>query len=334
MFRSLENWYKSVDLIRDIRPEHLVPCHGQPLSGADAIYAAVTDYRDAIQFLHDQGIRGINQGMTPDELVEYVRLPEHLQDSPYLKEFYGSAAWSLRSLFSGNLGWFSGDSADLNPLSRKEKALLAVKLAGNEKNLFSHAMDFYEQRKYQQALELTGHLMYLDPQNRGIRQLRVDCLMALGSGEENANARHYYLTEAAEIRDKFVARQRVTINMDQLPQFPLEGFFSMLAVNLDPVASLNMKQTVGILFEDVDEQYSIYLRNGVAEIQRRLPEDPDILAIADSLSFKAMLAGLNSPVTTLAGFSYQKGNAISMGLFLKLFKPPLQKLPCEPFQNN
>jgi alkyl sulfatase BDS1-like metallo-beta-lactamase superfamily hydrolase len=334
MFRSLENWYKSVDLIRDIRPEHLVPCHGKPLSGAAAIYAAVTDYRDAIQFLHDQGIRGMNQGMTPDELVEYVRLPEHLQDSPYLKEFYGSAAWSLRSLFSGNLGWFSGDSTDLNPLSRKEKALLAVKLAGNEKNLFSHAMDCYAQRKYQEVLELTGHLIYLDPKNPEIRKLRVDALMALGAGEENANARHYYLTEAAEIRDDFVARERVKIRMEQLPQFPLEGIFSMLAVNLDPVASMNMKQTVGIIFEDVAEQYAIYLRNGVAEIQRRLPENPDILAIADSLSFKAMLAGLKRPVTTLAGFSYPKGNAISMGLFLKLFEPPLQKLPCEPFQNN
>jgi len=334
MFRNLENWYKSLDLIRDVRPEHLVPCHGKPLSGADEIYAAVTDYRDAIQFLHDQGVRGMNQGMTPDELVEYVRLPQHLQDAPYLKEYYGSVSWSLRSLFNGNLGWFSGDSADLNPLSRRKKALLAVKLAGNEKNLFSHAIDFYEQQNYQEALELAGHLLYLNPENPAIRKLRVDVLMALGAGEENANARHYYLTEAAEIRDQFVARKRVKINMDQLPQFPLEGFFSMLAVNLDPVAGSNMKKTVGIIFEDVDEQYAIYLRNGVAEIQRRLPENPDILAIADSLSFKAMLAGLKSPVTTLAGFSYEKGNAISMGLFLKLFEPPMQKLPCEPFKNN
>ena len=187
-----------------------------------------------------------------------MKLPQNLQDAPYLKEFYGSVAWSLRSLFSGNLGWFSGDSADLNPLSRKKKALLAVKLAGNENNLFSHAIDFYEQQKYQEALELTGHLLYLDPGNQEIRKLRVNALMALGSREENANARHYYLTEAAEIRDGFVARERVKISMEQLSQFPLEGIFSMLAVNLDPKVSLNMKKTVGIIFEDIGEQYSIY----------------------------------------------------------------------------
>lgn len=334
LFRSFENWYKSIDLIREIRPEYLVPCHGKPLFGADEIYSALTDYRDAIQFIHDQGIRGMNQGMTPDELVEYVKLPENLQDSPYLKEFYGSVAWSLRSLFSGNLGWFSGDSTDLNPLSRKKKALLAVKLAGNEKTLFSHAVDFYEQQNYQEALELTGHLLYLNPENPEIRKLRVDTLMALGAREENANARHYYLTEAAEIRDEFVARERVKIGLEQLSQMPVEGFFAMLAVNLDPVASADMKKTVGIVFADLGKQYAIYLRNGVAEIQCRPAENPDILAVTDSVSFKAMLAGLKSPVTTLAGFSYEKGNAISMGLFLKLFEPPLQKLPCEPFQNN
>jgi alkyl sulfatase BDS1-like metallo-beta-lactamase superfamily hydrolase len=334
LFRSFENWYKSIDLIREIRPQYLVPCHGRPLSGAAEIYSALTDYRDAIQFVHDQGIRGMNQGMTPDELVEYVKLPQNLQNSPYLKEFYGSVSWSLRSLFSGNLGWFSGDSADLNPLSRKKKALLAVKLAGNEKNLFSHAVDFYEQQNYQEALELTGHLLYLNPESPEIRKLRVDALMALGSREENANARHYYLTEAAEIRDEFVARERVKISLEQLSQMPLEGFFAMLAVNLDPVASANMKKTVGIVFADLDKQYAIYLRNGVAEIQCRPVENPDILAVTDSVSFKAMLAGLKNPVTTLAGFSYEKGNAISMGLFLKLFEPPLQKLPCEPFQKN
>ena len=334
LFRSFENWYKSIDLIREIRPEYLVPCHGKPLFGADEIYSALTDYRDAIQFIHDQGIRGMNQGMTPDELVEYVKLPQNLQDAAYLKEFYGSVAWSLRSLFSGNLGWFSGDSTDLNPLSRKKKALLAVKLAGNEKTLFSHAVDFYEQQNYQEALELTGHLLYLNPENSEIRKLRVDTLMALGAREENANARHYYLTEAAEIRDEFVARERVKIGLEQLSQMPVEGFFAMLAVNLDPVASADMKKTVGIVFADLGKQYAIYLRNGVAEIQCRPAENPDILAVTDSVSFKAMLAGLKSPVTTLAGFSYEKGNAISMGLFLKLFEPPLQKLPCEPFQNN
>ncbi len=334
MFRSLENWYKSLDIIRDLRPEHLAPCHSRPLSGADKIYSIITDYRDAIQFVHDQGIRGINQGMTPDELAEYVTLPAHLSKAPYLQEFYGSVSWSLRSLFSGNLGWFSGDSTDLNPLSKNEQAQLMADIAGGEKNLDSQAMIFYEKQEYQKALELTGHLLYLKPENPEVRKLRVDSLMALARQTQNANARHYYLTEAVEIRDNFVAKEQIKTNPEQLSQFPLEGFFSMLATSLDSKASRDMEKTVGIGFTDVDKAFSIYLRKGVAEIRPGLPKNPEIMVRAESGPFKAMLAGIKSPVTTLAGFSYEKGNALSMGMFLKLFDPPSQKLPHEPFQDK
>ncbi len=325
-FRSLENWYKSVDMIREIRPEYLVPCHGRPLSGGEKILAVLTDYRDAIQYVHDQGIRGINMGMTPDELVAFVRLPQHLAASPYLQEFYGAVSWSLRSLFSGNLGWFSGDAADLNPLSKSQEAALLADLAGGKKNLFSKAAALYQRKEYQAALGLTGHLLTLDSGNRQAKRLRIDALEKLGQKEKNANARHYYLTEAAEIRDDFLAVERVKISRGQLSQFPLEGFFSMLSVSLDPLDSAEMEKTVGIQFKDVDQNFGIYLRRGVAEIRKGIPENPDILARADSTDFKAMLAGIKSPVTTLAGFEYEKGNAVSMGLFFSLFKPPAQKL--------
>ena len=319
-----------MDIIRQLRPETLIPCHGRPHSGASKIYDMTTDYRDAIQFVHDQGIRGINQGMTPDELVEYVKLPPHLSQSPYLQEFYGSVAWSLRSLFSGNLGWFSGDSADLNPLSKKKAATLMADLAGGEKELYSHAMNHFEKQNFQEALLMTGHLLQLDPQNPEIKNLRVESLKALAKQEKNANARHYYLTEAAEIRDGFLAKEEINISQEQLSQFPLEGFFSMLATSLDPEASMDIEKAVGIRFPDVDKTFSIYLRKGVAEIRAGLPKNPDILVQAQSGPFKAMLAGVKNPVTTLAGFSYEKGNALSMGMFLKLFDPPLQKLPYEP----
>ena len=49
----------------------------------------LTAYRDAIQFVHDQTIRYINKGYTPDELVEVVKLPPHLANHPWLGDFYG-----------------------------------------------------------------------------------------------------------------------------------------------------------------------------------------------------------------------------------------------------
>ena len=68
--------------MRALEPEHMAPSHTRPVSGAEQISEILTAYRDAIQYVHDQTIRGMNRGLTPDELVEEVRLPPHLRRGP------------------------------------------------------------------------------------------------------------------------------------------------------------------------------------------------------------------------------------------------------------
>ena len=143
-FRNLKQWYQSLDKMRDLNPEYLVPCHTRPIIGAQKIQEILTNYRDAIQYIHDQSIRGINAGLTPDELAEYIKLPAHLAEAPYLQPFYGKVSWSARSMFTGNLGWFDGDSANLQPLTRKEQAKLMARIAGGEKELLRHAQELLE----------------------------------------------------------------------------------------------------------------------------------------------------------------------------------------------
>ena len=204
-FRNLKQWYQSLDKMRDLNPEYLVPCHTRPIVGAKKIQEILTHYRDAIQYVHDQSIRGINAGLTPDELAEQIKLPPHLAEAPYLQPFYGNVSWSVRSMFTGNLGWFDGDAATLQPLTRREQARLVARLAGGEKELVRHAKELLEKKEFQAALELTGHLIQLNPGHAEAKDIRIKALSALGEREENPNARHYYLTEALEIRDGFVS---------------------------------------------------------------------------------------------------------------------------------
>ena len=76
--------------MRTLKAEYLVPHHTRPVVGVDTIYDTLTNYRDAIQFVHDQTIRLMNQGLTPLEIVEQVKLPPHLARQPYLHEYYGT----------------------------------------------------------------------------------------------------------------------------------------------------------------------------------------------------------------------------------------------------
>ena len=334
-FRNLKQWYQSLDKMRDLNPEYLVPCHTRPIVGAKKIQEILTNYRDAIQYVHDQSIRSINAGLTPDELAEEIRLPPHLAEAPYLQPFYGKVSWSVRSMFTGNLGWFDGDAATLQPLTRKEQARLVARLAGGEKELVRHAKELLGGKEYQAALELTGHLIQLNPGHAEAKDIRIKALSALGEREENPNARHYYLTEALEIRDGFVSLSEAKPSPGALQAIPLRSFFDLMAVNLDPKASAEVNQVVGMIFSDTQEAFTIQVRHGVAEIRPRLLQDLDrlnldIMVRADSKLWREMLAKIRNPLVTLAGFKYKKGNAIAFGKFLKLFEQPKMKRPFEP----
>ena len=70
--------------------------------------------------------------VSSDELVEKVKLPKHLAESPYLQEFYGKVEWGVRTIFDGNLGWYNGNPSRLSPLGPKALAKRYIKLAGGE----------------------------------------------------------------------------------------------------------------------------------------------------------------------------------------------------------
>lgn len=334
-FRSLKNWYRSLDKMRGLYAEYLVPGHTRPITGAAEIERVLTDYRDAIQYIHDQSIRGINAGLTPDQLAEVVKLPPHLAQAPYLQPFYGKATWSARSVFAGNLGWFSGDSAELQPLAPLEQAKLMARLAGGETALLTQAQALLTENQYQSVLVLSGHILQLNLKNQTAREIRIKALTAMAEKEQNPNARSYYLTEAMEIRDGFVAHESSKPSPEYLKSLPLGGFFDLLAVNIDPQASARVNQKVGIVFGDCREAFLIHVRYGVAEMRQCSPEalqklEPDIMVVADSMAFKEMLAKIKSPLAVLGGFKYPKGSSVSFGMFMKLFSPPTQKIPFEP----
>ncbi len=325
MHRDVTQWAKSLERMRDLNAEHLVPCHTGPVSGREKIRRLLTDYRDAITYVHDQTIRGMNMGLTPDELVQTIKLPPHLAKSPYLQEFYGTVEWSVRGIFSGNLGWFDGNPANLFPLPPKVRAEKIAELAGGEDSLLSRAGKALEDGKYQWALELTDHLLRLDPSNESAIELRVDALTALGEGQSNPNARNYYLTCAAELGRGLKIKKQGVPTPEMVHDLPLSRFFEALAVNLDAQKSADLMQTVCFIFPDCNAAYTVHIRRGVAEIVPRRVENPDISATVDSKMFKEMLAELRNPLATIATEFDIEGGKIAFLKFMALFDPAYEK---------
>ncbi|MDW8274310.1 MAG: alkyl/aryl-sulfatase, partial [Chitinophagales bacterium] len=193
-YRDVNLWRQSVDKMRALRPEVLIPSHTEVLFGEKNVYEVLTAYRDAIQYVHDQTVRGMNQGLTPDELAEQIKLPPHLKEHPWLREYYGKVSWSVRAIFNGYLGFFDGNPATLLPLSPASRAFKIEELAGGRQKLLRQIESSLKGEDFQWALELTDYYLALYPDDNEAVQLRIKCLMALGYAQLNPNARHYYLT--------------------------------------------------------------------------------------------------------------------------------------------
>lgn len=307
-YRDVLRWVHSLDLVRDYHPDILIPGHGQPLVGADLIEQALVTYRDAIQYVHDQTVRGMNAGLTPDEIATSLRLPPHLAQSPHLEQVYGSVAWSARAIFNGYLGWFDGRPTTLEPLPPTRRAAHLAELAGGPVALRQRTTAALAAGEYQWGLELTEALLTLDSADADARQWRIQALNALGQHHPNANARNYYLTCALELQGlKLPIIRPAQSTRATLHAMPLDLFFAALVVRLDPERSQAVDQCVGFRFPDCEAAYTLHIRRGVAEVRPRFPERPELTVSLPSTIWKEMLAGLLAPAEAFSAMQITGG---------------------------
>jgi uncharacterized sulfatase len=202
MYRDVRAWADAVDMMLRERPEYLVPGHTRPVVGQEKIAAMLTDYRDAIRFVFHKTIEGMNKGMTPAELVDYVRLPARFEDKDYLREYYGNVQWAVRQIFNAHLGWFDGNPTNLFPLNPQEEAERMAELAGGQDALFAKARQALAVRDHQWAAQLCDYLIALDPTAREPKLIKAEALEALAEQRLTATGRNYYLTVAQELRQE------------------------------------------------------------------------------------------------------------------------------------
>jgi alkyl sulfatase BDS1-like metallo-beta-lactamase superfamily hydrolase len=325
-YRDPKQWADSLDRMRALGAEHLVPSHGRPISGAEEVDQRLTEYRDGIRYVYDQTIRLMNAGATPDEIAERLTLPPHLAESPYLQTFYGKPSWSARAVFQGELGWYDGNPSQLQPTAPGERAQRMAALAGGEGALLEALEQAAADSEHQWLLELSDHFLRLRPDHERARKLRIDALRALAASEHNPGARHYYLTTAAELEGTVAVPERVLTPRDEmLRAMPLSIFFDGMAVALDGPAAWEVEQSVAFEFPDLDTARTLTVRRGVSELAEGVSADADIHVRVDSLVFKRMLAGLRNPALAIAtDFDYVEGGRLGFAGFMRLFNPEIE----------
>ena len=318
--RDVIGWINSIDHMQSFEPEFLFPSHTKPVVGRNKIKEVLIVYRDAIQYIHDQTIRLMNQGYYPDQIVEMVELPEDISNSPYLYEFYGTVRWSVKSIFNGYLGWFNGNPSELDPLSREEKAKRISNLAGGNENLLSQLKAAVKDEDMQWALELSDYLIALDFFNDEVKNLRQQALIYEGSRSSNPNKRNYFLTSALELQKGFNGFPISVTNEELLEEISIDTFFDVLSVRFNPKNHNNDIFRVCFNFSSGVTK-NITLRNSVSVISNSKQIDCNITIQTKEEEFKKILMGIGNPVASIAsGNLTVEGGNIAFLEFLTKFQ--------------
>lgn len=199
-YRDVSTWINSLDTLLSLNSTILLPGHGQFLNGADEIMTTIKPYREAINYILEETLNGMNKGLTPDELVAAIKLPKEWAQLPQLQEYYGTIEWSIRGIYSGYVGWFDGNPTHLGTLPAKEKATKLLKLMGGAEKVLNEIATSMANEEIQWAVELCDILLDAQTEVEKAKTYKSQGLTYLGRMQTSANGRHYYLSVAKELK--------------------------------------------------------------------------------------------------------------------------------------
>ena len=105
-YRDPLDYIDALDIVLGLKPKTIAHSHFRNAEGEAYIQASVTKMRDAVQYMWDEVVAGMNGGKTVWELMRDIKLPEHLE----LSQGHGKVSWSVRATWEIITGWYYYDT--------------------------------------------------------------------------------------------------------------------------------------------------------------------------------------------------------------------------------
>jgi len=265
--RDAVAWSAYIEQARDMfgdKSDVMIAQHHWPKWGQANINDMLAKHRDLYKYIHDQSVRLLNQGYTPREIAEQLRLPASLENEWSTRGYYGTLSHNSKAVYQKYLGWYDANPATLNPLPPAESAKRYVEYMGGASTVMDRARTDFRNGNYRWVAEVMNQVVFADPQNMEARALAADALEQLGYQSEAGTWRNAYLQAAAELRAGAPKVPTIsTASPDVIRAIPLSLFFDYIGVRIDPAKAEGKRMVVNWVFPDTNQQVRMNLENSV-----------------------------------------------------------------------
>lgn len=252
--------------------------HHWPVWGQENIQSFLAHQRDTYKYIHDQTVRLMNAGHTPNEIAEMLVLPKSLQTSFSNRGYYGTVKHNVKAVYQAYMGWFTANPAMLDPLPEEETAKRYIAAMGGADLVFKNASALFESAneltaekitaEYRWIAQLLNQVVFAQPEHTQAKALLAKTYDQLGYIAESAPWRDFYLSGAYELRHGGPDIGVTPATMKNvLLQTPVHKFFENMAVSLNGIKAEGKFLTIKINFTDLQQQYLLVLENSVLRHQ-------------------------------------------------------------------
>lgn len=170
------------DVVMDLNPRLLIPGHHGTIEGKELIQAELARIRDATLYVHDETVKGMNEGKDLFTLKQEIELPSHLE----VGQGYGTVRWDVQAIWEHYAGWFQHESTtELYSVPPSSIHGDLIDLAGGVDAIVERARAKFKKGHREEALHLLDILQSQQEVPAGALELGVEVHQSLQADSDN-----------------------------------------------------------------------------------------------------------------------------------------------------
>jgi alkyl sulfatase BDS1-like metallo-beta-lactamase superfamily hydrolase len=176
---------------------------GEPITDTATIVEDFSVLAEALQYIVDYTIEGLNAGKRKDQIYASIQLPEHLATHPSLNVQYVTANDISKMVIKKYTGWWDDIPSHWTPSPMEDQGNMIIELAGgNIPAITTYARGLIGQ-DIRLASHLTDWLFYARPDDPQVQQLVFDVYKArIMDPDTNTMEMLTYLDQMAAARER------------------------------------------------------------------------------------------------------------------------------------